>query len=442
MRPRVRRPQATPTAPAGAEAEKAHSVHIGRQPVYHDSGELFGYELLFRSHAGATAADLSELDGDAATSSTIMRAFAEFDTQALLGGRIGLINLTRAFLVGELPIPFGPEQVFLEVLETVQVDDEVLAGIRRLREQGYRLALDDVVWSQKLPELLPHVDLVKIDITVMSWDDVLALRDLCAEHGVRVLAERVEDAADLRKCLEAGFELFQGYHLGRPETLAAKSLSPQQALALELIARLADPEISVDEVEQLVRRDPGLTLRLLRIVNSAGFGLERTLDSIRDAVVFLGISAVRAWTMLLSVGGQVSHPQLLSEALVMARTCEGVARRTDLHPADAFTVGMLLGIADSLDIELEELLDGLPPLADGLASPLRGDPGPLTTMVGAVTAYIRDDDEAFERAGVSGSIVAAAYLEAMAWSHTMVSAADGASDSAADSKKVGQSAGV
>ena len=43
----------------------------------------------------------------------------------LVGDRLCFLNLTRHFLVGELPLPFGPDQVVLEVLETVAVDDSV-----------------------------------------------------------------------------------------------------------------------------------------------------------------------------------------------------------------------------------------------------------------------------------------------------------------------------
>jgi hypothetical protein len=70
------------------------------------------------------------------------------------GDRPCFINLTHEFLVGELTLPFGPEQVVLEVPETVAVDDEVIAGIAALVEAGYRIALDDFVWGSSHERLL------------------------------------------------------------------------------------------------------------------------------------------------------------------------------------------------------------------------------------------------------------------------------------------------
>ena len=116
------------------------AVHVGRQPIFDDNGRLYGYELLFRDTAGSTAADGN---GDAATTRTILAAFTAFDVADLLGGRFGFVNLTRSFLVGELPVPFEPGGAVLEVLETVEITPDVVAGNRKLAAAGYPIALDD-----------------------------------------------------------------------------------------------------------------------------------------------------------------------------------------------------------------------------------------------------------------------------------------------------------
>jgi c-di-GMP-related signal transduction protein len=104
-------------------------VHVGRQAIHDVQGSVVGYELLFRNNAFA---DSSDKDDDSATSATILAAFSEFGAEALLGGRPGFINLTRAFLKGTLPLPFSPDTVVLEVLESLNLDDDVVAGAQRL----------------------------------------------------------------------------------------------------------------------------------------------------------------------------------------------------------------------------------------------------------------------------------------------------------------------
>ncbi len=108
-------------------------MHVARQAINDANGHLYGYELLFRGTAGATRADL---DTDGATTQTILAAFAEFGAAELLGGKPGFINLTRKFLVGDLPLPFSPDAAVLEIVETIDLDPEVVLGALRLAAEA------------------------------------------------------------------------------------------------------------------------------------------------------------------------------------------------------------------------------------------------------------------------------------------------------------------
>jgi EAL and modified HD-GYP domain-containing signal transduction protein len=400
------------SSPVSGGRTASSSVHVGRQPIHDAQGHLHGYELLFRDTATATSADA---DGDGATTATILAAFSEFGSENLLGGRTGYINVTRAFLVGELPLPFAPENAVLEVLETVRVDAPVVAGAGRLAAEGYRLALDDFTWSPDSVPLLRFADLVKIDVLAMPWEEVLTTVERCRPYGVRFLAEKVEDEPTLRRCLDEGFELFQGYHLGRPETLTAETLTPVYALTLDLLGRLGDPSATAGDVEDVVRSDPALSYRLLRIANSAASGVRQQVSSVRDALVLVGVAKLRAWLVLLSLGTEGSGDDIAG-ALTRARTCEQVARSAGTaRPDVAFTVGLLHGVAEALRLPPATMLERMPSLSPDLADALGGAPGPLRQVLDAVLAYERADLTALERAPVPLSVMAEAYLSALAW---------------------------
>src|SRR5687767_5424388 len=98
-------------------------IHVGRQAIYDTNLELVGYELLFRADAGKNVATAS---GAQATSRVIVNTFTEFGLDQLIGSRLAVINMTREFLVGDLPLPFEPGNTVLEVLETIDVDDAVV----------------------------------------------------------------------------------------------------------------------------------------------------------------------------------------------------------------------------------------------------------------------------------------------------------------------------
>lgn len=398
---------------AAAGQNATASVHVARQPIHEANGDLYGYELLFRRGAVSTSADQ---DDDGATTATILAAFSEFDAGALLGGRPGFINLTRAFLTGALPLPFPPEVAVLEVLESVRLDQEVVRGALRLTDQGYRLALDDFVWTPEAEPLLAVADIAKIDVLAMTWAEVLDTAQRCRRHQVRLLAEKVEDAVMLQRCLDEGFELFQGYHLGRPETMTIQTLSPGQTLALELVGRLGDPDTSTEDIELAVRRDPALVYRLLRIANSAASGANRRVSSIRDALVMVGVSRLRAWLVLLSLTPNGPGSGAMVDALARGRTCERVARAAKLPAPDiAFTAGLLHGVAESLGLTPTGLLARMPALSPELADALLGRPSPLRRVLDAVLAYEREDLQAVSLGPVSLQVMAEAYLGALAW---------------------------
>jgi EAL and modified HD-GYP domain-containing signal transduction protein len=398
------------------------SVHVGRQPIYDTRTDLYGYELLFRRAALATDADQ---DDDGATTATILAAFSEFGASDLLGGKPGFINLTRAFLTGVLPLPFPPEAAVLEVIESVRLDQEVIEGALKLTQEGYRLALDDFVWSEAAEPLLAMADIAKIDVLAMSWEEVLLTAAHCRDHGVQLLAEKVENADMMQRCLDEGFELFQGYHLGRPETMSIQTLSPGQTLALELVGKLGNPDTTTEEIEMAVRRDPALVYRLLRIANSASSGSTRQVSSIRDALVMVGVSRLRAWLVLLSLAPNGSGGASMVDALARARTCERVARSANrVSPDTAFTAGLLHGVAESLGLSPTMLLERMPALGSDLGEALMGRPGPLREVLDAVIGYQRQDLVAASAGPVSLGAMADAYLGALAWTTETTRAAD------------------
>jgi EAL and modified HD-GYP domain-containing signal transduction protein len=310
------------------------------------------------------------------------------------------------------------------VLETVEVDDAVVDGATARVAEGHRLALDDFVYGEEWEPLLHLAEIVKLDVLQPTWDEVLETVERCRPFGVRLLAERVEDAETLERARAAGFELFQGYHLGRPQTLSMERLGPGQAIALQLLARLSDPDVTAADVEKVLRTDPTLSVRLLKIANSAESG-RRQLGSIRDAVVLVGLARLRAWMVLIATEGTGSQREQVSTAMIRARTCELVAPTVskDVRPDTAFTVGLLHGVSEALGIPVERFLDGLPALSDELRSALSGEPGPLRDVLEAVLAYEQGRLADILDGPTTAGRLATAYLDALAWTTGTLSGA-------------------
>ena len=199
------------------------------------SGALFGCELLFRSpHVCAATVDMWSVPAqDRATLHVIETALA-WGLPSLCGPRHAFVNTTRAVLVGALAVPTLPRQMGIEVVESVVVDDEVLDGVRQFRSAGHLIAVDDFTGTVSQTKLLPHADIVKIDIRELDRQGIdLLVR--ARTYGAWTVVERVETAVDLRRCEDLGFDLVQGNHLGPAEVLHVGS-HRRQALAAATVS--------------------------------------------------------------------------------------------------------------------------------------------------------------------------------------------------------------
>ena len=400
--------------PVGTSAP-SRFVHVGRQPIYDGSGRVVAFELLFR---GSRDSESSGRGDAAATVQVIINTFGEFGLTDIAGGLPCFVNLTREFLTGRLPLPFGPEQAVLEVLETVEVDDEVAAGVDRLVEQGYAIALDDFVRGSSHERLLKQASVVKLDLLGTSPEDLAEIVATCAAYPeITLLGERVETPEHLAQARALGCELFQGYALGRPTVHSVRTISTSRLRQLQLLAELSGKDIDLFRVVSLVSRQPSLAVRLLRVSNSASAGLNRRMSSVQEAVVMLGTQKVREWVALMVLGEVApdADENQVAMAVARARMCQEVAEQVAVAGDVAFTAGLLLGVADLLGTPVDDLLAGLP-VAEELADALVRGAGPLGRVVRVVAAYDDADLSQLSQLGVPLDGLGQAYLSATAWS--------------------------
>jgi c-di-GMP-related signal transduction protein len=389
------------------------AVHVGRQPIFDAKGVVVAYELLFRGRMDAVASGRQDTY---ATSAVMVNAFTEFGIAEVAGTRPCFINLTREFVTGRLPLPFGPEQVVLEILETVEIDDEVIAGITALAEAGYRIALDDFVWGSGHEQLLGLASYVKLDLLDGDLSDLDHIVGEVRRHpGLQIVAERLETAEQLAIADRYGMELRQGYVLSRPQVLTTPSISPSRMRRLELVAALMHPDVRLDKITSIIASDPALALRVLRVSNSVAAGVVSRISSVRQAIMMIGLTHIRRWATLMVVDdvGEAPEEQLLT-ALTQARLCENLAPRFGADPGAAFVAGLVSGMAAVMNMPLSAMIEQLP-LSLDVSEALTLGSGRLGKVLEAVKAYSEGDLDSGDLAGP--------FLDAMRWSTRTLSAA-------------------
>jgi EAL and modified HD-GYP domain-containing signal transduction protein len=401
----------------------ACDIFIGRQPILDHAGKLYAYELLFRQghHNDATVSD--DL---AATATVLSHVINELGVEAALGPYLGFVNFDARMLVSDA-IEMLPRRKFvLEVLETVEITDEILARCRELKRLGFTLAMDDFTrLGKEHGTLIDLVDIVKIDIMGM---DEATLADAVASlkpWPVRLLAEKVDSNEQARLCRQLGFELFQGYYFARPTIIAGRKLSQSQLTLLRLLD-LSLKNAEIGELEAVFKTEPGLAVNLLRLTNSAASGVRHRISSLRHAITVLGRSQLQRWLQLMLYSGDqnggIPNP-LMQLAATRGRFMELVAAElTDIsgNLADhAFMTGIMSLMPALLQAPMAEILSSLPLLPEvrrALES-RNGTLGALLSLAESIEA--NDETTCFEltaaMAGVDSGIVNRAQAVALAW---------------------------
>lgn len=384
-------------------------VHVGRQAIYDRQGDVAAYELLFRNSPGARSATNG---GALATSQVMVAAFTTVGVQELAGGRPCFINLTADFLLGELPVPFAPEHAVLEVLETVDVDDRLVAGVASLVERGYVIALDDFMSGSGHERLFGLASYVKVDFLGTTAAQRQAILDVRRAHPhLKFVAERLETPADVTEAHERGYEFFQGYALSRPAVLTARTLSASRLRCVHLLGLLMAPDVGLDRIVSIVSSDPALSYRMLQAVNTAATGTAHRVSSVHEAVVMLGTAQIRDWVTLMLIGDLTeAGEEQTADILVHAQLCRLIAESSGLAGDEAFTAGLLDGVAGMLGMPVESIAGKLP-LAAMVRDALLDGTGPLGDVLAAVNAHEHGTAPA---AGHGGDMLPQ-HLAALAW---------------------------
>lgn len=390
------------------------NIYLGRQPIYDRQLCVFAYELLFRSDE-TNRAHID--DPDRATTELIVNALTGIGLENVVGEVPAFINLTEYFIQGMLPLPGGHEHLILEILETIQPTESVIAGVQRLKKQGYQIALDDFVYHDHLQPLVDCADIVKLDIMNMDVDTLRDTVKRLRQYPLKLLAEKVETQEEFALCQQLGFDYFQGYFFCKPNILKGQHTPSNRLSLIHLLAKISDPEIDTEELLQLVTQDVTLSYRLLRYINSSQYGLNHNIESIKSAILLLGMITVRNLISLLLVTSIHDKPfELFLTAFVRAQMCEQIGSIQDKkHQASYFTVGLFSVMDAIMDKPMADILAQLP-LTANVAAAIQHHAGMLGQTLHAVIAYERGEWDKAEMPNFSTDDMRTIYLNALQWS--------------------------
>jgi len=209
-------------------------------------------------------------------------------------------------------------------------------------------------------------------------------------QGPMLIAKAIETMDTFEHAVKEGYVYFQGFFFGRPLITLGREVPGQQVANLRLMRALYDPELTVHQLEELIKHDASLCYRILRTVNSATYMLQQPVQSIRQALVLLGRDTVRRWASLWALAGlsEKAHSELVIMSTVRGRCCELLAGR--MGGEEAAGEGFLAGMCSLLDAILErpmkDVLRDLP-LDPETQAALLGEDNKTRRLLDCVIAY-------------------------------------------------------
>jgi EAL and modified HD-GYP domain-containing signal transduction protein len=416
----------TTSAKKSGEASQVPRVMVGRQPILDRRRQVYGYELLFRSTAGPETAGMvasetpftipADVTPEEAAAHVIADGVLSIGLDKLTNGRRAFVELTPEFLRHDVVRILPPDQVVLQLSCDGPLETSTIDICRELRLRGYGFALNR--FQPEHAPLLPCAAFVKLDYRSGGAPAMAAL----GATSAALIAGGIDTTDAFQQAVRDGFTHFQGFFFERPSAVQTRAIPRGQIGYLRLLCALNDPNMSLDDLEDLMKRDASLCYRMLRTVNSAGFAQSREITSIRHALLLLGRDTIRRWASLWVMAdlGAESHAELTLMSSVRGRFCELLAA----HPggSEAGGDGFLLGMCSSLDVILERpmaaVVEELPLSTDTIAALLGRDNGPRR-LLDCVIAYERGDFETSlglaALLGLDPRLLPPAHAEALTW---------------------------
>lgn len=401
-------------------------VTIARQPIFTCQKRLYAYELLFRDALGTP---LQNIDGDRATASLLSSTFLTEGIEKIAGNKPSFINFTERLLLKRLPENFPKTKLVVEILEHVEPTKEIITVVEELKDEGYTIALDDFVYQKKFEPLIALADIIKVDFRISSPDEIERMLHRLSHYKIKFLAEKVESYEEFERAAKLGFIYFQGFFFSKPQSIRIKEISSTKTSMVRLLAEVNMRSTTVERLEEIVNHDVGISYKLLRYINSAYFYLLNEVESIRQAIVYLGEQGIKQFITLVIISELASDKpkELIRTSVIRAKFCEELAHKSsrNLSADHAFLLGLFSLIDAVLDTDMESVLAKLPLSNDIKASLLRQQ-GPLAPLLQAVLSYEKRDAQnclpCIKELGIDPKDVYPAYKNAVAFSDILTAA--------------------
>lgn len=330
---------------------------IVREPLLDPKQRVIGYELSWHLEPDQVVSDddLESLIGFVAENVN------DEEHGWLLKDKLLFLDAVPNMLSTDALFNMPPERTVLTMKAKDLTDPDTLSAVQGLRAGGVGISVRDGDLAHLGANLAMSASY--IEVRFAGADVAAQARTYAAakQSAVRMVGRPVATWEDFDSCAALGLDAFVGkLHLTPRPGTPVKGMNPAQTIILQLMQMVQKNE-DIPKIESVLKRDPALSYKLLRFINSAGFGAGREIQSLRQAITMMGYAPMYRWLTLLLATASTSgySPVLMETAVVRGRLTEllGIKALKRGEGENLFVAGMFSLLDRLLGLPMKEVLD-------------------------------------------------------------------------------------
>lgn len=396
---------------------------IVREPLVNTQERVIGFELSWHS---TTAGRRKPTDAEIiALARFVAGHLNDSESGALLGDQILFVEATPALLAHEALCALPPKGTVFSLRGSDVASPEAVTAIQAARSFGYGISLRDADLGAIDKSVLQHVSYFEAPIASPEFAAQVRLHRSLNLMSLRMVARQVDNWQAYDTCAQLGLYAFVGHlHLTLRPNNYSRDINPAQAMILQLMD-MVRKNVDVRQLENVLKRDPAISYKLLRYINSAGFGLGCEIQSLKHAVTMLGYSPLYRWlALLLATATSTGYsPVLMQTAVVRGRFAELLGQTfLPKHEAEnLFVAGMFSLLDKLLGVPMEDVLEKIQ-LSESVTQALlsrEGIYGPFLALAEACELNSPELESMATSLCIDARQVSDAQMAALAWAQSL-----------------------
>ena len=397
--------------------------YIVRQPIRDAAGSTIGHEILYHGANQAFSSDSSTSSAEFAAANTIYN-FLTQNSPKVLKGTLNFMTFTTMLLMKKTPRLFDRDDLVIQIDDAVIIHPLSMHLVHQYAKEGYRVAVNDFQFTPRYLSLLDDIHFIKINAKSSSEITIRNTVEIAHSMNIKCIVTDIDDEKLYARAVRLGADALEGPYVADKLTTKAHSSAYIQSNFFQLMVAVTRDEPDVEEIEQLIAADAGLTYGLLKMVNSAYFALRHRATTITQAIMTLGLGQLKQWIYLLSASNAENEvdpgsEEFLKRSFMRANFCSELmnyAKDMPISKAEAYLMGMFSTLNYLIDAPMEDILAEVP-VADEIKAALLSHEGRCGKLYELVLCYESADWERIsalaEELGIPDNMMTSVYFICM-----------------------------